>query len=59
MNSQQAFIFEILEPILTNQPEGAAIYAPEGRILGEGERFRFAELGDALERYGAEGPEPF
>jgi len=59
VNSQQAFIFEILEPILTNQPEGAAIYAPEGRILREGERFRFAELGDALERYGAEGPEPF
>jgi gamma-glutamyltranspeptidase/glutathione hydrolase len=59
VNAQQAFIFEILEPILTNQPEGAAIYAPEGRILGEGERFRFGELGDALERYGAEGPEPF
>ena len=40
-------------------PEGAAIYAPEGRILREGEVFRFAELGDALERFGAEGPEPF
>jgi gamma-glutamyltranspeptidase/glutathione hydrolase len=59
VKAPQAFIFEILEPILTHQPEGAAIYAPEGRILGEGERFRFLELGDALERYGAEGPEPF
>ena len=59
VNHQQAFIFEILEPILTHQAEGAAIYAPEGRILREGELFRFAELGDALERYGAEGPDPF
>jgi len=59
VNAQQAFIFEILAPILTHQPEGAAIYAPEGRILGEGEVFTFAELGDALERFGAEGPEPF
>jgi gamma-glutamyltranspeptidase/glutathione hydrolase len=59
VNAQQAFIFHILDPILTNQPEGAAIYAPEGRMLGEGETFRFPELGDALERYGAEGPEPF
>ena len=59
VNAQQAFIFKILGPILTHQSEGAAIYAPEGRILGEGERFVFAELGDALERYGAEGPDPF
>jgi gamma-glutamyltranspeptidase/glutathione hydrolase len=59
VNAQQAFIFRILEPILTDQPEGAVIYAPGGRILGKGERFVFRELGDALERYGAEGPEPF
>jgi len=59
VNAQQAFIFRILEPILTHQPEGAAVYAPEGRILAEGQRFVFGELGDALERYGAEGPEPF
>ena len=30
MNAQQAFIFKILEPILTHQPEGRAIYAPQG-----------------------------
>ncbi|TMK75819.1 MAG: gamma-glutamyltransferase [Actinobacteria bacterium] len=59
VNAQQAFIFKILDPILTNQPEGAAIYAPAGRILLEGERFVFGELADALERYGAEGSEPF
>jgi gamma-glutamyltranspeptidase/glutathione hydrolase len=59
VNAQQAFIFHILEPILTHQPEGKSIYAPAGRILGEGEVFRFPELADALERYGDEGPEPF
>jgi gamma-glutamyltranspeptidase/glutathione hydrolase len=59
VNAQQAFVFRILEPILTHQAEGAAVYAPEGRILGEGDRFAFGELADALERYGAEGPRPF
>src|SRR3954451_18363029 len=36
VNTQQAFIFHILEPILTHQPEGASISAPEGLILGDG-----------------------
>jgi gamma-glutamyltranspeptidase/glutathione hydrolase len=59
VNAEQAFIFSILEPILTHQPECRAIYAPEGRILSEGDLFRFPALGDALDRYGAEGAEPF
>jgi gamma-glutamyltranspeptidase / glutathione hydrolase len=59
VNAEQAFIFHILEPILTHAEEGRAIHAPEGRILAEGDVFRFAELGDALERYGSEGPDPF
>src|SRR5919202_1586338 len=46
----------ILAPILTNTPEGAAIYAPEGRLLKAGERITMPELGDFLERLGAEGP---
>src|SRR3954469_10129079 len=52
----QAFLFEVLEPILTSTPEGAAIYAPEGRLLREGETIRLPELGDLLDRLGAEGP---
>jgi gamma-glutamyltranspeptidase/glutathione hydrolase len=59
VNAEQGFIFRILEPILTHEAEGREIYAPEGRILAEGDTFKFAELGDALERYGAEGPDPF
>jgi gamma-glutamyltranspeptidase/glutathione hydrolase len=59
LNSQQAYIFQILAPILTLDEECRRLYAPAGRVLTEGETFRFPELAEALERYGAEGPEPF
>ena len=59
VNRQQAFVLEILAPIYTRTPEAREIYAPEGRILREGEIFRFPELGDALERFASEGAEPF
>jgi gamma-glutamyltranspeptidase/glutathione hydrolase len=52
----QAFLFEVLEPILTSTPECAAIYAPEGRLLRDGDTIRLIELGDLLERLGADGP---
>ena len=52
----QAFLFEVLEPILRSTPECAQLYAPGERLLREGERFRFPELGDLLDRLGAEGP---
>jgi gamma-glutamyltranspeptidase / glutathione hydrolase len=59
LNAQQAYIFQILAPILTLDEECRRLYAPAGRVLTEGETFRFPELAEALERYGAEGPEPF
>jgi gamma-glutamyltranspeptidase/glutathione hydrolase len=59
LNAQQGYIFHILTPILTRYEECRRLYAPAGRTLAEGETFRFPELADALERYGAEGPEPF
>jgi gamma-glutamyltranspeptidase/glutathione hydrolase len=59
VNAEQAFFMEILEPILAHHDEGRKIYAPQGRILRAGETFRFRDLGDALERLGAEGSEPF
>jgi gamma-glutamyltranspeptidase/glutathione hydrolase len=52
----QAFLFEVLEPIFRSTPECEAIYAPGGRLLGEGDTIRLPELGDLLERLGAEGP---
>ncbi len=56
---QHAYLFEILEPILAREPAGAAVYAPEGRILGRGERLIFAELAETLKRLGSDGPDPF
>jgi gamma-glutamyltranspeptidase/glutathione hydrolase len=52
----QAFLFEVLEPIFRSTPECAAIYAPGGRLLGEGDTIRLPELGDLLDRLGADGP---
>jgi len=52
----QAFLFEILSPIFRSTPECSELYAPGGELLREGDRFRFPELGDLLDRLGAEGP---
>src|SRR4051794_3454072 len=53
----QAFLYTVLAPIVTSAPECARLYAPEGRLLEEGETFRAPELGDLLDRLGAEGPD--
>jgi gamma-glutamyltranspeptidase / glutathione hydrolase len=52
----QAFLFEVLEPILRSTPECDAIYAPNGSLLRSGDTIRLPELGDLLERLGGEGP---
>src|SRR5215210_643589 len=44
LTPMQAHLFTVLEPIVRSTPEADAIYAPEGRILGEGEAIRLAEL---------------
>jgi gamma-glutamyltranspeptidase/glutathione hydrolase len=59
VNRQQAYIFALLEGILTLDPTGTAEFAPGGRPLGEGDTFRSDELADTIERLGAEGAEPF
>jgi gamma-glutamyltranspeptidase/glutathione hydrolase len=55
VTSMAASILTILEPILTATPEAAAIYAPAGRVLRAGETVCMPEVGDLLERLGAEG----
>jgi gamma-glutamyltranspeptidase/glutathione hydrolase len=52
----QAFLFEVLEPIFRSTPECSEIYAPSGRLLRTGDTIRLPELGDLLDRLGAEGP---
>ena len=59
LTAGQAYFHEILHPILTSTPEGAALYAPEGDLLGEGDVFRFPDAGDAMERLATDGAEPF
>lgn len=59
LNAGQAYIAEILSDLLCSTPECAALWAPHGTVLREGERLRNPELGDALERLGADGAQPF
>src|SRR5829696_10456404 len=53
------YFHEILHPILVSTPEAAALFTPQGERLVEGDVFRYPEMSDALERYAAEGAEPF
>jgi gamma-glutamyltranspeptidase/glutathione hydrolase len=59
LNREQAYVVEILGGIVTATPECAALFAPGGELLREGDIVRQPELGDALELLGLEGPEPF
>jgi gamma-glutamyltranspeptidase/glutathione hydrolase len=52
--SAHAACLAMLEPVMTMR-EGARIYAPEGRLLGAGERLRQPGLVAALESLAAEG----
>ena len=59
LNAAQAYVFEILEPILMLTAEARAAFAPDGRALREGERFHSPELAETIERFGASGAAPF
>ena len=59
VNAEQAYILDILAPIHVRLEGTRELYAPAGRTLREGELLRFPELAEALERFGAEGAEPF
>ena len=59
LNHGQAYVAEILGDLLTSTPECAALWAPAGHILREGEVLRNEALGDALDLLGAHGEQPF
>jgi gamma-glutamyltranspeptidase/glutathione hydrolase len=59
INRGQAYILDILAPIHDLLPGTRELYAPAGPHLGEGDVFHFPELAEALERFAAEGAEPF
>jgi gamma-glutamyltranspeptidase / glutathione hydrolase len=59
LNAQQAYVIEILGDIVTSTPECAALFAPQGGLLREGDVVRQPELAEALERLARDGPGPF
>ncbi|MGH2831643.1 MAG: gamma-glutamyltransferase family protein, partial [Solirubrobacteraceae bacterium] len=59
LNSGQAYVAEILADLLRLTPECAALWAPEGEILREGDVLRNPDLGAALRLLAQQGAEPF
>jgi gamma-glutamyltranspeptidase/glutathione hydrolase len=53
------YFHEILHPILVSTPEAVALFTPDGERLVEGDVFHYPEMSAALERFAAEGAEPF
>ena len=52
---RSAFLFRILGEMLCFTPDAAAVYAPGGSVLGEGEVFRNPALAETLEELGRTG----
>ncbi len=52
---RSAFLFRILGEMLCFTPDAAAVYAPDGSVLGEGEVFRNPALAETLEELGRTG----
>jgi len=50
-----AFLYRILGEMLSFSPDAAAVYAPDGRILGEGDVFRNPALAETLEELARTG----
>ena len=59
LNAQQAYVAEILADLLRSTPECEDLWAPAGRLLGEGDVLRNPDLGESLSRLGSEGAAPF
>ncbi len=59
VNRQQAEVVHLLESILRTTPECEAIYAPAEALLDVDGVWRDRDLGDVIERLGAEGAQPF
>lgn len=59
LNAEQAYVAEILSELLLSSEECASLWAPNGRVLAEGEVLRNPDLCQALTRLGQEGAQPF
>lgn len=59
LNTIQAYLLELLTPIVTQTPESRALYQREGRMLQEGELLRNPDLADFLGRLADGGGNAF
>jgi gamma-glutamyltranspeptidase/glutathione hydrolase len=59
VNAAQAYVFNLLEPILVSTEGARAEFGRDGAVLREGDLFRSPELADTIERFGADGAAPF
>lgn len=59
ISGQQAMFIQMLAPILTHEPFGQALYAPEGKLLKEGDRIVMPEFAAFLEELAVEGSRMF
>lgn len=59
MTEFQAYLFTIIEPILTATPNAAAYFAPGGRLLAGADIYRVPEFADTLEALSREGSRLF
>jgi len=50
-----AYLFTVIEPILTNSPQARALFCPNGEMLKAGELFRNPDFADLLEALAHEG----
>jgi len=57
LGPEPGYLHRILAEMLTATPAAAAIYAPRGRLLGEGERIAFPDLAETLVHLGQAGAE--
>jgi gamma-glutamyltranspeptidase / glutathione hydrolase len=55
LTPMQSYLHRILDGLLRHSPEGDALYGREGRPYVLGDRFALPELGETLDRLGAEG----
>jgi len=59
INHRQAYFLDLLTPIMTLTAAGRALFAPDGRYLGEGDVHRNPDLAAFLETLPAEGEREF
>jgi gamma-glutamyltranspeptidase/glutathione hydrolase len=57
LTPMQSYLHRILDGLLRHSPEGDALYGRDGRPYVLGDRFALPELGETLDRLGAEGSE--